>query len=309
MKIVILDSQTLGEDIDLTVFEKYGELVVYETTNDKQTASRIKDANIVLTNKVVINQKHMQEAKSLKLICITATGMDNIDTTYAKNNNIEVKNVAGYSTYSVMQTTIHLVLKFIQNLDYYDKYTKDGKWHDCDIFTNLDSPFSQIKDKNWGIIGLGEIGKAVANVAVSLGANISYYSTTNKNHNTQYEQKTLERLLKQSDIITIHCGLNDMTYNLLNKTNLNMIKNDAILVNVGRGGIINEEDLVEIFNKTDIKVALDVIEKEPIDSLCHINKILNSPRFILTPHIGWSSKEARQLLIKKLIANIDEFVL
>ena len=309
MELVILDAQTLGDDINLDIFKKYDNLTVYQTTKNEETPDRIKDADIVLTNKVIINKEVMKKAKKLKLICITATGTDNVDLEYAKQTGIEVKNVAGYSTYSVMQTTVHLVLKFMQNLDYYNRYTKEGKWHDCDIFTNLDSPFSQIKGKNWGIIGLGEIGKAVANIAEWFGANVAYYSTSGKNHNTKYEQKSLERVLKQSDIITIHCGLNDKTYNLINKTNLNMLKDNAILVNVGRGGIINEKDLVEAFEKSNIQVALDVIEKEPIDSLSHINKILQSDRFILTPHIAWSSKEARELLVEKLLTNIDEFVL
>lgn len=308
MKIVILDSKTLGFDIDLCGFEKFGEVIKYDVTTSSQTLDRVKDCDIVITNKVILD-KNIIEKSNLKLICISATGMNNVDLEAAKNNNVEVKNVAGYSTSSVAQVTISIVLKFIQKLDYYINYTKQGNWIKSDIFTNIDVPFNELDNKKWGIIGLGSIGKQVAHIAEAFGCEVSYYSTSGKNTNTKYKQKNLNDLLETSDIITIHCGLNDMTHNLLNKSNLNKIKDNSILVNVGRGGIINENDLVEAFLNKNFYLGLDVLEYEPMKENSPLSKILNNDKVIITPHIAWASYEARNRLIKSIIKNIEEFVL
>lgn len=308
MKIVILDTKTLGSDMDLSGFDKFGNVIKYETTSPDETFHRVKDCDIVITNKVVLD-KDILENSHIKLICITATGMNNVDLETAKKHGIKVKNVAGYSTSSVAQITISLVLKFIQNLEYYIDYTKKGNWSKSDIFTHIDEPFNELEGKNWGIIGLGSIGEKVANIAQAYGANVSYYSTSGQNNNTNFNQTSLDTLLEKSDIITIHCGLNEKTTNLLNKTNLNKLKDNTIVVNVGRGGIINENDLVEVFKNKKIRVALDVVESEPLKANSVINEILDNDRLIITPHIAWSSIEARNKLISLVINNIDEFVL
>ena len=220
---------------------------------------------------------------------------------------IEVMNVADYSTSSVAQVTLSYVFKFIQHLDYYDNYTKEGKWINSKVFTNLGAPFNELNGKNWGIIGLGNIGNKVAQIATAFGCNVSYYSTSGKNNNKEYEQKDLNTLLSQSDIISIHCALNESTKNLLNNTNLNLMKDKVILINVGRGGIINEQDLVEVFNNSQCKVALDTIEIEPMHDKSVLIPILGNKRFICTPHIAWSSIEARALLIEKIVMNIKSF--
>ncbi len=308
MKIVFLDTLTLGNDIDLTPFEKFGEVIKYQTTTPNETQQRVQNSDIVITNKVVID-RYIMDNSNIKLICVTATGTNNIDMEYAKEKGIEVKNAIGYSTSSVAQVTISLVLEFVQKLNYYKKYVKENLWEKSPIFTHIDVPFYELENKNWGIIGLGNIGEKVANIAKSFGCNVSYYSTSGMNNNTNYNNISLEELLKTSDIITIHCGLNNMTSNLLNKTNLNLLKDNAILINVGRGGIINEDDLVDIFNKKPLYIGLDVVEKEPIQTNSILKTILNNERVIITPHIAWASVEARNRLIIQTIKNIENFVI
>lgn len=308
MKIVILDSKTFGKDISLDKFKTFGQVEIYETTNKDETLNRVKHADIVITNKVVIN-KNIMEKSNIKLICITATGKNNVDLVYAKEHNIEVKNVAGYATGTVPQLTITLVLHFVQKLDYYKKYVADGKWEKSDIFTHLDVPFYELKDKNWGIIGLGSIGLKVAEIASAFGCNVSYYSTSGKNNNTIYNQKTLEDLLSTSDVITIHSPLNESTLNLINKTNLSTLKDGAILVNVGRGGIINEQDLAETLDQEKLLYCgLDVVNVEPIEKNNPLNYIKNKERLVITPHVAWASIEARNTIIDTTFDNIQKFI-
>ncbi len=308
MELVFLDRKTIGEDIDLSEFEQFGNVTIYETTDASQTIQRVKNADIVITNKVVIDKEVMVNS-NIKLICIAATGMNNVDLEAAKNRNIEVKNVSGYSTHSVAQTTFALALELINKTQYYSNYVKDGSWEKSTIFTHIDKPFFELKDKKWGIIGLGNIGEKVAQIAQSFGCNVNYYSTSGKNSNTNYKQIELKELLRTSDIISIHCPYNDLTKNLLNKTNLNLIKENSILLNLGRGGIINEKDLVEILNSKTLYCGLDVIEKEPLQTTSPLKSILNKHNIIITPHIGWSSIEARNRLKDGIIQNISKYVL
>ncbi len=300
MKIVFLDKLTLGNDMSLEEFNKFGEVVTYEHSNEDNVAQRVCDADIVITNKVLITKDTMKKS-NLKLICIAATGTNNIDLDYAKEINLPVMNVAGYSTASVAQLTLALALELIQKTSYYTTYVKDGKWEKSPIFTHLDKPFNELEGKNWGIIGLGSIGLKVAGIAKAFSCNVSYYSTSNANYNTQYDRKELNDLLKNSDVISIHAPLNEKTKNLLNKKNLSKLKNKAILINVGRGGIINEDDLAKIIDKKEIYCALDVLEKEPIDMYNPLKCIKEKDRLIITPHIAWSSIEARKRLLQGII--------
>lgn len=309
MKIVFLDRETLGKDISLEKFKTLGDVTIYEITDENQCLQRVKDADVVITNKVVIDKEIMDNSK-IKLICIAATGTNNVDLEYAKLKGIEVKNVAGYSTSSVAQHTISLVLHFVQKLDYYSNYVKNKKWQDSETFTHLDVPFCELENKNWGIIGLGAIGEKVANIAKSFGCNVNYYSTSKKNFNSNFNSISLEELVKTSDIITIHAPLNETTYNLINKTYLNMMKDGTILINVGRGGIINEKDLAEILKtKKDLFYGLDVLEKEPIQESNPLNKVLNNNKLIITPHVAWASVEARKRLIDLVYKNITNYKL
>jgi lactate dehydrogenase-like 2-hydroxyacid dehydrogenase len=309
MKIVFLDAKTLGKDISLDKFNDLGEATIYETTKPTQTLTRVKDADVVITNKVVIN-KDIIENSNLKLICVSATGTNNIDLEYAKQKGIPVKNVSGYSTNSVAQLTITLALDLIQKIDYYKKYVSNKQWCKSDIFTHIDKPFYELEGKTWGIIGLGNIGMKVANIAKSFGCNVYYYSTSGKNSNSQYEQKSLEELLEISDVISIHCPLTNTTKNLINKSNLKTMKEDVVLINVARGGIINEEDLCEALDSNkSLYCGLDVVEEEPIREDNPLLKVQNKQRIIITPHVAWASIESRNKLIDSVYNNVKEYML
>ncbi|WP_321313563.1 D-2-hydroxyacid dehydrogenase [Halarcobacter sp.] len=308
MKIVFLDRKTLGKDINLDRFNTLGQVEIYETTLPTQTLTRVKDADIVITNKVVID-KEIMDNSDIKLICIAATGTNNVDLKHATVKGIEVKNVAGYSTSSVAQVTISLVLHFMQKLNSYINYVEKKNWEKSDIYTYIDVPFYELKNKKWGIIGLGSIGTKVAQIAESFDCEVNYYSTSGKNNNTKYNQTSLEELMKESDIVSIHSPLNDTTYNMINKTYLDMMKEDAILINVGRGGIINEADLAnKIDSNKSFYCGIDVLEKEPIEKSNPLNKVKNKDRIIITPHIGWGSVESRNRLINLVFDNVKEYI-
>lgn len=308
MKIVFLDFDTLGCDINIDEFKSFGEVEVYGTTKYDQTAQRLQDADVVITNKVVIDSNIIDNT-NLKLICVAATGMNNIDLEYAKSKNIVVKNVKGYSTPSVVQLTFSLALYFVQKLEYYSNYTKSGKWCESEIFANLDVPFYELQGKKWGIIGLGEIGQKVASIAKAFDCEVNYDSTSGTNYNTNYNMLDLEELLKTSDIISIHSPLNDTTKNLLNYTNMNLLKNGAIVVNMGRGGIINEVDMAKLIDEKEIYFGLDVLEREPMIQNHPLLNIRNKNQLLITPHIGWASIESRKRLVDAIFNNIKEFVL
>ena len=307
MKIVLLDRQTLGADVDLSVFDKFGEVVSYDVTKDEDTLSRVKDADIVITNKVVIDANTMDNS-SIKLICISATGMNNVDLEHAKKKNIEVKNVAGYSSSSVAQVAFSMIFHFISKLDYYKKYVDDGNWQKSEIFTHIDALFHELDNKRVGVIGLGDIGKNFAKKAAAFDCEVVYYSTSGRNSNNEYTKVELGELLSTSDIISIHCPLNDDTKDLLNYENMKNIKDGAILLNLGRGGIINEPDLAKIIDEKEIYCGIDVVSVEPIEESNPLLKVKNKEQLLLTPHIGWASIEARRRLIKMVATNIEEFI-
>ncbi|MBL3520418.1 D-2-hydroxyacid dehydrogenase [Arcobacter lanthieri] len=307
MNIVILDRASLGFDIDVSIFSKFGNVKAYDITKESETKERIKDADIVLTNKVVIGKNEIDNSK-VKLICITATGMNNVDLEYSKQKNIIVKNVAGYSTSSVVQVGFSMIFYFVQKLNYYKNYVDEGNWQKSDLFTHIDKPFYELDKKRVGIIGLGEIGRNFANKAKAFDCEVVYYSTSGKNNNNEYKSVSLDELIKTSDIISIHAPLNEQTLNLLNYDNMKNLKNGAILLNLGRGGIINEADLAKIIDEKEIFCGIDVISKEPIIESNPLLKVKNKDRLLLTPHIGWASIEARTRLVEMVAKNIEEFL-
>ena len=307
MKIVILDRLTLGLDIDVSVFEKFGEVVSYDFTKEDETLARINDADIVITNKVVIDKNHMDNS-NIKLICITATGMNNVDLVHAKEKNIEVKNVAGYSTSSVVQVAFSMIFYFVQKLNYYKSYVDGGNWQKASIFTHIDEPFFELANKRVGIIGLGEIGRDFAKKAKAFDCEVVYYSTSGKNNNSEYKSVSLDELLKTSDIISINAPLNENTKDLLNYENMKYIKEGVILLNLGRGGIINEDHLAKIIDEKEIYCGIDVVSVEPILESNPLLKVKNKNRLLLTPHIGWASIESRNRLIGLVAKNIEDFL-
>ena len=307
MKIVILDRATFGSDMDVSIFDTLGDVTSYDITNADETKQRVKDADIVLTNKVVLGENEIN-GSSIKFIAITATGMNNVDLEYAKQNNIEVKNVAGYSSASVVQLAFVMIFYFIQKLDYYKKYVDGQNWQKSQTNMHIGKPFSEIDGKKVGIIGLGEIGSNLAKKVKAFDCEVLYYSTSGKNSNSEYKRVELDELLKTSDIISIHCPLNDDTKDLLNYENMKTIKDGAILLNLGRGGIINEADLAKIIDEKEIYCGIDVVSVEPILESNPLLKVKNKERLLLTPHIGWASIEARTKLISLVASNIKEFI-
>ena len=307
MKIVILDRATLGFDMDVSIFDTLGDVTSYDVTFANQTKDRVKDADIVVTNKVVLGKEEMKNS-AIKLIAITATGMNNVDLDEAKKREIEVKNVAGYSSSSVVQVSFAMIFHFMQKLDYYKTYVDDGKWAKSDIFTHIEKPFYELDGKRVGIIGLGDIGSNLAKKAAAFDCEVVYYSTSGKNSNDTYKRVELDELIKTSDIISIHCPLNKNTKDLLNYENMKNLKEGAIVLNLGRGGIINEEDLAQIIDEKKICCGIDVVSKEPIEKENPLLTVKNKHRLVLTPHIGWASIEARTRLIKKVAGNIEEFL-
>jgi len=307
MKIVILDRATLGFDIDVDIFDELGDVTSYDVTFTNQTKNRVKDADIVITNKVVISKDVMDDS-NLKLICISATGMNNVDLEAAKEKNIEVKNVAGYSSSSVAQLSFAMIFHFVEKLNYYKNYVDEGNWQKSAIFTHIDKPFYELDGKRVGVIGLGDIGSNFAKKADAFDCEVVYYSTSGKNNNSSYKRVELGELLSTSDIISIHCPLNENTEDLLNYENMKTIKDGAILLNLGRGGIINEEDLAKIIDEKEIYAGIDVVAKEPIEESNPLLKVKNKEQLVLTPHIGWASIEARTRLINLVAKNIKDFL-
>ncbi len=308
MNIVLLDAKTLGDDLDITALESFGTLTVYQTTSKEETLERIQIADIIITNKVVITANMMEETPRLKLICIAATGMNNVDLDAAKEKAVAVKNVAGYSTKSVVQHTFAMALYLLEKMAYYDAVVKDASWSDSGLFTDVSHPFYEISGKRWGIIGLGTIGQEVAKIATAFGAEVSYHSTSGKNLNHAYPHQSLEFILKDCDIISIHAPLNDDTYNLINEINLPYMKDDAILLNLGRGGIINETDLAFELDRRTLYAGLDVLEQEPLTLNNRLNEVKHKERLLITPHIAWTSIEARKKLLKGIVENIKIFM-
>ena len=307
MKLVILDRRSLGNDVDVSIFDKFGEVISYDLTKENETLERVKDADIVITNKVLITKEHMDNSK-MKLICITATGTNNVDLAYAKEKGIPVKNVAGYSSSSVAQVAFSMIFYFVTKLNYYKNYVDEGNWQKSELFTHIDAPFFELDGKRVGVIGLGDIGRNFAKKASAFGCEVVYYSTSGKNSNSEYKRVELDELLKTSDIISIHCPLNDDTKDLLNYENMKTIKDGAILLNLGRGGIINEVDLAKIIDEKEIYCGIDVVSVEPILESNPLLKVKNKEQLLLTPHIGWASIEARTKLISLVASNIKEFI-
>ena len=306
-KIVILDGKTLG-DVSLEKLSEFGEIKYYDTTDISEVKERIREANIILTNKVILNRENLSDANNLEFIAEVATGFNNIDIEYAKERGRGGANVAGYSTNAVVQHTFASALALLDEITYYDNYVKSGEYSKSGLFTCLNKPYYEIEGKTWGIIGLGNIGKRVAKIAEAFGAKVVYYSTTGNNFNDEFNRVSFEELLNNSDIISIHAPLSKNTLGLIDYKALCKMKHSAIIVNMGRGPIIIEEDLARAIDEEKIRgAALDVFEVEPIKINSALLTMKNKDRIILSPHIAWASIEARERLFNEVIENIRAF--
>ena len=309
MKIVFLDRKTIGEDIDITKFEKFGEVITYDFSTPDEVPERVEDADIIILNKVRIDEPAIGNAKKLKLVCVTATGTNNLDKEYLDKRGIAWRNVAGYSTEAVAQHTFAMLFYLFEHLSYYDEYVKSEKYVGDRLFTHFDMHFNELRGKTYGIIGLGNIGKRVADIAKCFGCNVIYYSTSGKNHCDEYKEVDFDTLLSTSDIISIHAPLTAETEGLINADALKKMKHTAILVNVGRGPIVVEKDLADALNKNCIAGAgLDVLSVEPMDANNPLKNIKDSNKLLITPHIAWAAVEARTRLLDIIFGQIEEFL-
>lgn len=309
MKIVFLDAKTLGNP-DLSEIQELGSVELYQTTARHQIVDRIFGARIIVTNKVIIDRETMEASPGLQLICVAATGVNNIDIEAAAELNIQVKNVVHYSTASVVQHTFALIFSLLNKIHFYDEYVKSLHGYCCsDIFSNFNWPIQEVCGKTFGIIGMGTIGQNVARVAEAFGANVVYYSASGNTFSDRYPKLSLIDLLKESDIISIHAPLTKKTKKLIGYKELLTMRPDALLINTGRGGIVVEEDLARILEEQGIGGAgVDVFEKEPLEAEHPFLQLSDSARLILTPHVAWASSEARRSLMKGIASNIKEFI-
>ena len=308
MKIVFLDAKTIGEDIDLSGFDALGEVVKYGFSTTEEARERSKDADVLILNKVQVNQQTIGEADHLKLVCVTATGTNNLDKEYLDKRGIAWRNVAGYSTESVAQHTFAMLFYLLEKLPYYDDYVKSEKYVNDVSFTHFAKAFHELSGMTYGIIGLGNIGRRVADIAKAFGCRVIYYSTSGRNSQPGYERGDFDELLEQSDIVSIHAPLDENTLGLMNKEAFAKMKNSAILLNVGRGPIINEADLAEALNNKTIAAAgLDVLSVEPMQEDNPLRGIKDSELLLITPHIAWAGVEARNRLMGIILGQIKEF--
>lgn len=308
MKLVFLDVKTIGDDIDLSGYQTLGEVVKYDFSAPEEIPERVADADVIILNKAPINEQTIGAAKHLKLVCVTATGTNNLDKEYLEMRNIAWRNVAGYSTESVAQHTFAMLFYLLEKLAYYDSYVKEERYINDTIFTHFAEHFTQICGKTWGIIGLGNIGRRVADIAKAFGAKVIYYSTSGKNQQDGYTRVDFDTLLHTSDIISVHAPLTKETEGLMNEEAFSKMKSTAIFLNVGRGAIVNEEDLSVALETGRIAAAgLDVLTIEPMSPENPLRRIKDSTKLLITPHIAWASVEARTNLMNIILGQIKEW--
>ncbi len=309
MKLVVLERNSIGTDVDVSCFEKFGEVTYYPNTIADNTAGRVADADIVIANKAPLNESTLKDAPNVKLICLFATGFDNVDIAYCKSRGIKVANVVNYCTPAVAQHTLLLALALAEKIAFYDDYVKSGAYSAQDRFSNFDRTFHDLNGKTWGIVGMGNIGHKVASLAQAFGCRVIFYSASGKSTCTEYERVEFDTLLQESDILSLHCPLSDRTKGLINKEAFEKMKETAILINVARGPVVDTQALYEaLINNRIAAAGLDVLEKEPMASDNPLIKIQDSTKLIITPHMSWASIESRNCLLGEVVKNIESFL-
>ena len=309
MKIVFLDAETIGKDIDLSGFAELGEFITYDATRPEEVPERIADADVILTNKVPVNETTIGKARKLRFVGETATGINNLDTDYLDQRGITWVNAAGYSTDSVTQHTFSLLFYLVEKMRYYDDYVKEGRYRPGTCFTHVDEPYFEIKGKTWGIIGLGTIGRSVARVAESFGANVIYASASGSAPQEGYHMVSLDELYEKSDIISVHAPLNKYTEHLIDADAFSKMKDSCVFLNLGRGPIIVEQDLRDALDRNEIAAAgLDVLDVEPMADDNPLRGFTDSRRLVITPHIAWASCEARKRLMEMILDQLKDWI-
>ena len=306
MKIVFLDAATMG-DVSFEPIARLGEFTAYSSSTPEVARERVKDVDVIIINKILVDKQLIDSAENLKLICISATGTNNIDVEYAASKGIPVRNVAGYSTDSVAQSTFMHILSLIGGSPYFDRSVKSGDYSRSGMFTDPDWNWYELAGKTLGVVGMGNIGSKVAQIAEAFGMKVCYYSTSGTGHCRDYPCLPLGELLAASDVVSIHAPLNDRTNGLIGEKELAMMKPSAFLVNMGRGGIVDEKALADAVDAGRIAGAgLDVFVTEPIPEDHPYMKMKHPERMSLAPHVAWASVEARTRLVSMIADNISK---
>ena len=306
-KIVFLDEYSLG-DMDLTPIKNLGEYVGYDRTSKEQVLERCKDAEIVICNKTVLRAETLRALPNLRFVAIAATGMNNVDLDVAAELGIGVKNVAGYSTSSVAEATITFALSLLKNTEYFDNYFKSGAYAATEDIFHFGRPVRQLRGSHWGVIGMGAIGREVARLASAFGCEVAYTSTSGAARKEDYPQMALEELLAWADAVSIHCPLTPTTKGLIGEKELSIMKPTSIIINVARGGIIEEEALANALNnKTIAGAGLDVFSREPLHS-SPLYDLADNYTLVAAPHTAWAADAARTVLIQRIAENISEYL-
>lgn len=306
MKIVFLDAATMG-DVSFEPISRLGEFVAYDSSTPEEAIERVSDCDVMIINKVLVTPQLIDAAPSLKLICESATGVNNIDIEYAASKGIPVRNAVGYSSSSVAQATFMQILSLVGEGPYYDECVKSGRYSAMSMFTDPSVSWTELDGKTIGIIGMGNIGSRVARIAEAFGMTVCYYSTSGTGHCKEYPSLSLEELLKISDVVSIHAPLNERTNGLLGASELSLMKPTAILVNMGRGGIVDEKALADAVDGGVIAgAALDVFVKEPLPADNPLLQVRYPERLRLAPHAAWASVQARERLVAQIAANIEK---
>ena len=306
MKIVILDADTVTTgDISLEKFKMLGDVTIYNTTTPENVIERIKDAEVVLCNKVLITADIMKQCNNLKYIGLFATGYNNIDLSGADEMGIVVCNAPEYSTNSVAQHVFAFILSHLSRIDEYNKTVADGDWVKSKLFSYFHLPTEEIAGQTLGIIGFGSIGKKVSQIALAFGMKVKVHTRTIPKNYQDIEFVDLDTLFTESDIITLHCPLNEQTKNLINSKTLSKMKKSTVLINTSRGPVINEYDLAQALNNNIIaKACIDVVSVEPMDK---DNPLREAKNCIITPHIAWAPQKTRQRLVEIVADNLKQF--
>lgn len=306
MKIAVLDAGTLGDDINVTErFGAIGETSVYASTSPEKTAERVSDADVVIVNKVKLGRDNLGNAKNLKLICVAATGYDNIDIEYCRANGITVCNVVGYSTDSVAQTTVATVLELTTHIRAFSEYVRSGKYTASGVANKVTPVYRELAGKTWGIVGLGNIGKRVAAVAGAFGCKVIANKRTPE---AGYECVDLETLCRKSDIISIHTPLTPETRGLIGEREISIMKDGVILYNAARGAVTDEKAVADAVKSGKIgALGCDVYSFEPMLEAHPYFEIKGYDNVCLTPHMAWGSYEARNRCVDEMVENIKAF--
>ncbi len=310
IRIDVLERHSVGADVDVSCLEQLGQVTYYNNTvTEEEVRERIAEADVVVANKAPFNAVTLAGADRLKLICELATGYDNCDLEVCRKKGIRVCNVVDYSTAMVAQHTFTLALALATKLAHYDHYVKSGQYSAQSRFSNFDLPFYELEGKTWGIVGMGNIGKRVAAIAKALGCRVIFHSITGKSACREYPMVDKDTLLAESDFLSLHCPLSDLSRSWIDREALGRMKRSAILINVARGPVVNNTDLYHALTEGEIMAAgLDVLEREPLEETNPLSKLQDSNQLIITPHLAWASVEARNRCVEGVFLNIQAFL-